>query len=326
MVSKKIILLIAFFHFSLSQCPKGSFQWQTTCLFFNATEAGYANAELTCRNIGGHLASIHDAFTNAVLGQKASDYFQENAVSDFWIGAEKLYLNSNWSWTDESTFDFSDWGSGEPSNVGGDDCTAMSWVNGYWSAQNCFKLKPFACATIASISSSTLKTTISSTVVSTQVSSSTPTRPSTPTPSKPSTFSTGSPNAGNCNNGWTYFQGFCYGGFRQVDDDFKTSESYCQSLGGHLPSVHNNYVTPLFHSVWLGLHSDDNGITWKWTDNTPVDYLKWYINYPVMNQGYNCVLVDEYNDDYVPYFENINCNDNGTKWFHYSICKKQPSF
>ena len=53
-----------------SGCPDGSISWQSKCYsFFNVTTE-FADAELSCVNAGGHLASIHDGFLNALLARK----------------------------------------------------------------------------------------------------------------------------------------------------------------------------------------------------------------------------------------------------------------
>ena len=45
-----------------ASCPPGSVEYQSFCYIFNQTESEFYKAELSCIQIGGHLASIHDAF------------------------------------------------------------------------------------------------------------------------------------------------------------------------------------------------------------------------------------------------------------------------
>ena len=63
-------ILFLTFGLATSQCPSGAFEWQSTCLIFKTTSDGFADAEITCQGIGGHLASIHDGFSNAIIGRK----------------------------------------------------------------------------------------------------------------------------------------------------------------------------------------------------------------------------------------------------------------
>ena len=51
-------------------CPPGGFEYNSICYIFNQTESGFYKAELSCIQAGGHLASIHDAFVNGLLGRK----------------------------------------------------------------------------------------------------------------------------------------------------------------------------------------------------------------------------------------------------------------
>ena len=67
---------------------------------------------------------------------------------------------------------------------------------------------------------------------------------------------------------------------------------------------------------WTGLHSDDNGVTWQWTDGTPVDYLHWNYGEPTIYVGQNCVLIDN-NTDEDTWFRVWDCGDT---W--HPVCKK----
>ena len=64
------IVLFSFLFLVVSSCPNGSLQWKTNCYYFNSTAEGFAKAEMFCIENGGHLASIHDAFTNDIIGRK----------------------------------------------------------------------------------------------------------------------------------------------------------------------------------------------------------------------------------------------------------------
>uniref|UniRef100_A0AC34FP94 C-type lectin domain-containing protein n=1 Tax=Panagrolaimus sp. ES5 TaxID=591445 RepID=A0AC34FP94_9BILA len=80
--------------------------------------------------------------------QYFSEKFQyefSSSDNNFWIGADILTSKGNWKWTDKSSFDFSDWKSGEPKNITGLECAAVSNSDGYWSAENCSEKKPFVC-------------------------------------------------------------------------------------------------------------------------------------------------------------------------------------
>ncbi|KHJ93041.1 lectin C-type domain protein [Oesophagostomum dentatum] len=100
--------------------------------------------------------------------------------------------------------------------------------------------------------------------------------------------------------------------------DFWEAEGVCLRLGGHLASIHseeeNNFVYDLISKdritshwidelAYIGLwrdphrHSNENYCgyhsTWKWTDGTDVDYVKWKDTMPDnhLNNEY-CVQVN----------------------------------
>lgn len=62
-------------------------------------------AEATCaQNIdGGHLASVENVFTNAVIG---SLFAAQLNYSDIWLGGTTDYLGGNWSWSDSTAFSY----------------------------------------------------------------------------------------------------------------------------------------------------------------------------------------------------------------------------
>uniref|UniRef100_A0A914Y4L4 C-type lectin domain-containing protein n=1 Tax=Panagrolaimus superbus TaxID=310955 RepID=A0A914Y4L4_9BILA len=191
-----------------AKCPSNTTEWQSSCFSFYANATGFADAELICAQTGGHLASIHDGFANALLALKkileeANKHFHESTITDFWIGATNLLGSKAWNWTDGSGIDFTDWKKGEPQNISGSNCAALSISDGYWTAEDCFKSKPFSCST-----------------------STTPTYPLT----------------ANCSQGWTYFAPThsCYGvNAGGPLNSWTVSENYCEKNVSHLPSIHS---------------------------------------------------------------------------------------
>uniref|UniRef100_A0A914R9Z1 C-type lectin domain-containing protein n=1 Tax=Panagrolaimus davidi TaxID=227884 RepID=A0A914R9Z1_9BILA len=43
-------------------------------------------------------------------------------------------------------------------------------------------------------------------------------------------------------------------------------------------------------NLWTGLTSNDNEVTWKWSDGSPVDFLPWASGYPNLNVS-SCVFL-----------------------------------
>uniref|UniRef100_A0AC34GTW2 C-type lectin domain-containing protein n=1 Tax=Panagrolaimus sp. ES5 TaxID=591445 RepID=A0AC34GTW2_9BILA len=201
---RKTIFILFIFPDVLCKCPNGTFEYQSNCYLFNNTETGFAAAEVYCNGMNGHLVSIHDAFVNAiVILKEAKIYFHGSSDTDFWIGANNLISKSKWNWTDGTNFDFTDWNKGEPKNVTGSNCAALSVIDGIWSAQDCFKLKPFVCKILPTADSPVYK---------------------------------------NCTIGWFYFAptDSCYGvSAKGFVGNWTASEGYCEKLGAFLPSFNS---------------------------------------------------------------------------------------
>ena len=148
-----------------------------------------------------------------------------NEVS-FCIGATNELIPGKWSWIDASPFEYTEGAPSEPENVSGGNCVASSLVDATWSAESCFKAKPFICLIQEEAVSSTISTT----------------KTITTTTKKPL----------SCPSGWTFFEttGFCY--FSNTDCLLYSKdegENYCISQNSHLASIHslieNDFVVDL---------------------------------------------------------------------------------
>uniref|UniRef100_A0AC34GYS6 C-type lectin domain-containing protein n=1 Tax=Panagrolaimus sp. ES5 TaxID=591445 RepID=A0AC34GYS6_9BILA len=284
-------------------CPNGGIVWQSNCLYFNSSEVEFVIAERQCQETGGHLVSVHDAFTNAFIAEKAGQIFDRSY--DFWIGGNTLIGGgSNWAWTDGSIFNYADWSSGEPDITSDKQCIIVTKDDGYWSTQDCSRTRPFVCS-------------ISTVVQPT-------TRPPPPTPTLPQP--TVQPYR-NCSFGWVYFEptNSCYGyNNKGIMMNWTAAESYCKSQGAHLASIHsyeeqmfvNEFGLVTWKSIWLGLYSVDSGNTWQWTDGSRFDYIAWYQNQPPqIYSGQNCVLLES--STVTSGYQSNPCS-----YIWYPICKK----
>uniref|UniRef100_A0A914QLM9 C-type lectin domain-containing protein n=1 Tax=Panagrolaimus davidi TaxID=227884 RepID=A0A914QLM9_9BILA len=256
-----LIFFLTFLNNLNASCPNGSVEWQTKCYYFLKNESAFVIAEEKCISLGGYLTSIHDGFTNNFIAQNAGLNFRESTETEFWIGLSDEITPGNWTWTDGSNLTFTEWN--HTKNLTGEDCAAQSISDGRWDAEDCFKLKPFVCAV-----------------------SSIPTNP---------------PYV-NCGNLWFYLEstGYCYGGvYGQYSYTWEDAEIACEKVGSHLASVHSddelNFISSMvgvdWKWFWIGLYSIDRERSWKWTDNTTVDYFHWETNKPSLNTS-ACVVVD----------------------------------
>uniref|UniRef100_A0AC34G6B4 C-type lectin domain-containing protein n=1 Tax=Panagrolaimus sp. ES5 TaxID=591445 RepID=A0AC34G6B4_9BILA len=278
------VFAAALINMTAFSCPNGSLEWKSNCYIFHPTETGFATAETICVKNGGHLVSIHDAFLNNLIG-------------------------------DGSTFDFNDWNKGEPKKTSDSNCASASTTDGYWNTKSCFNRLPFVCG-IFNQSTTTAEPTVSTlSILSTTIPETVPT-------SSPLKY----PIITNCSLGWTYFEytksSYCVN--LDVAKNWQDGETYCHNLGGHLASVHNYEekefisATVCFseESVWIGLHTVDNGTTWQWTDNSPVDYLYWEPGYPHLTRG-DCVAETSYCIKDSGLFYNLPCDNHRP-----TVCKK----
>ena len=71
----------------------------------------------------------------------------QGAPSDSWLGGRRDPGNhSNWVWSDGTPWDYTNWRSGEPNDLGGEDC-AQTWTSyvHLWNDLSCGGENPFVC-------------------------------------------------------------------------------------------------------------------------------------------------------------------------------------
>lgn len=85
------------------------------------------------------------------------------------------------------------------------------------------------------------------------------------------------------------YKGFTYIGDDSIADTFLQTWTWCEQLGGQLPSVHSledqSFLIKLVggsststKSVWLGGRRGYNSV-WKWSDGSPLDYTNFNTHY-----------------------------------------------
>ncbi|KAH7697329.1 lipoproteinLp(a)-like protein, partial [Aphelenchoides avenae] len=146
-------------------------QGTSPCYLFEDYPTQYVTAEQRCRVNGGHLASIHDAFTNTFIAQVGDEAFGILKVRNFWIGANRLVKGKSWTWIDGSPLNYTHWAEGEPKS-GRSQCASIALRHGQWKAESCLEKKRYVCeipqgrsptSTTAPEISTTLKPTTPST-------------------------------------------------------------------------------------------------------------------------------------------------------------------
>lgn len=114
---KFFFLFVSSIKLSSSLCPVGSIEGPGfnsngyNCYKIFGQPTTWALAENNCVNFNGHLASVSSAFLNSFLVGQAENVLYNNSV-DFWLGGSTLLVADQWTWSDNSSFAYTHWGSG----------------------------------------------------------------------------------------------------------------------------------------------------------------------------------------------------------------------
>jgi hypothetical protein len=98
-------------------------------------------AEEACRDSGGELVSVHNEQQQAQLIQLTSEM---GLSLDVWIGFTDREEEGSFRWTDGSAADYANWGSGEPNDANGEDCTQLT-TSGFWNDLPCDSPLAYIC-------------------------------------------------------------------------------------------------------------------------------------------------------------------------------------
>ncbi|KAH7712280.1 macrophage mannose receptor 1-like protein [Aphelenchoides avenae] len=165
-------------------CPEDAIpglldQGTSPCYLFEDYPTQYVTAEQRCRVNGGHLVSIHDAFTNTFIAQVGDEAFGILKVKNFWIGANRLVKGKSWTWIDGTALNYTHWAEGEPKS-GRSQCASIGLRQGQWKAESCLEKKRYVCeipqgssstsSTVPETSTTSRSTTSSTTKAATDVS------------------------------------------------------------------------------------------------------------------------------------------------------------
>ncbi|XP_072170018.1 echinoidin-like [Diadema setosum] len=121
-----------------SRCPPLWTGFKGNCYrYFNRLNQWY-NSELFCRSFSvppsgsgqgafGHLVSIHSREEQDFVCQLFRTSSEYQADKNMWIGLKDFRDEGNFTWSDGTKFDYTDWsvGSSDGTNAGGDNCVAV---------------------------------------------------------------------------------------------------------------------------------------------------------------------------------------------------------
>ncbi|XP_068508483.1 snaclec agglucetin subunit alpha-1 isoform X2 [Syngnathus scovelli] len=120
-----------------SRCPPGWVQLNNHCFFLKGDQLPFDEAEQSCKELGGNLASIHNRFEQAVVNEFTTLTLDATNV---WIG---LSVNSTGlMWTDGSETSFASFEFSGISTVG---CYSITPDNFVWTVTGCDVDLPYVC-------------------------------------------------------------------------------------------------------------------------------------------------------------------------------------
>ncbi|CAL4170084.1 unnamed protein product, partial [Meganyctiphanes norvegica] len=207
-----------------------------------------------CHADGAELLSIHSAEENAFINSRIYSL----SDNELWLGGLAT-LDGGFHWIDNSSFEYFNWGQGQPDNWHDQEsCVAIytNHDNGYWNDANCASLNGRICKR--------------------------PNGKTLPPPITPK------PPSGHCPDGWTHIGSRCIQLFKGDNTtDWETSRQKCKDLGSgaNLISVHSEqdqaaiaaFVGRSGRSAWLGFY---NAAGFHWADQSEVDYTHWAAGEP----------------------------------------------
>ncbi|XP_052715916.1 CD209 antigen-like protein B [Crassostrea angulata] len=103
-------------------CPAGWSMFGTSCYTIFHQQLSWMNASMKCLTYGSKLVEIETKAEN--------DFLKSSLIKDeanYWTGGKDDVTEGQWVWVSSgTTFDFLDWNTGEPNDVGGEDCMEIS--------------------------------------------------------------------------------------------------------------------------------------------------------------------------------------------------------
>ncbi|XGW20763.1 hypothetical protein V3C99_004053, partial [Haemonchus contortus] len=126
-------------------CPEGDdANSHDHCVHMETTAMSWSDAEVYCSTRGGHLTSVHNQFDNTAIRSLG----ESTGCKSYWTGGR--CSSGNCSWVDGTSFDFRNWGPGQPDPSY--QCISSSFMSGTWSSMDCNQKQCFACETSLAMS------------------------------------------------------------------------------------------------------------------------------------------------------------------------------
>uniref|UniRef100_A0A3P8XPD1 C-type lectin domain-containing protein n=1 Tax=Esox lucius TaxID=8010 RepID=A0A3P8XPD1_ESOLU len=105
-------------------CPLGWNTYGSRCFKYVKAKRSWADSALNCMALGGSLASVHSLLEYKFI--QALILETTGKLPSTWLGGYDAVVEGRWMWSDGSSFDYTNWNTGEPNDAGvGEDCLQM---------------------------------------------------------------------------------------------------------------------------------------------------------------------------------------------------------
>ena len=251
-------------------CGPGYYPYNQGCYKVIKTASTWQKAKDACNAEGTFLVDMHSNEEASAVYYLLSS---EN-VEAAWTGLYYAEDTKQYKWSNKWYVTFTRWGLSQPKRKDGGGCVAVHRENGEWYDHVCTEALPVVC-----------KKTSAPAI--------------THPPEKP----------GRClNKEWMAIGGHCYyarTGNYGLDASWASQVVECKKLHpmATIASVHD-YATndQLIKSMlekdssadgWLGIYRSSQDQTWKWADQTPVEFTNWQPGHPNPDPGtsYDCAYM-----------------------------------
>merc|ERR1719430_1779542 len=128
-------------------CPKSWPTFEKSCYQLIQKRLSWKDAEIRCKEEGGHLASIHSKEENDFVFKVVNEGDKNHPY--YWIGLEGLIPEEQFVWSDKSDLNYTNWKGGKQGSGVGGRCaqiiTNQPGNNGKWFKFLCKHLAHFVC-------------------------------------------------------------------------------------------------------------------------------------------------------------------------------------
>lgn len=195
-----------------------------------------------CEQLGGHLVTIGSEEEQKFVSDFAKEYSTNARI---WLGASDLFTEGKWNWITGESFNYKNWGEGEPNNDHDEDYLMMG-KSGKWNDTRVGKDTTNKYSFICEFENAT--------------------NTSNYTPVK------------ILNNGNHFYEVYTN------NIDWQTAKRICSAKGGHLVTIESSSENSALKSAlsvfnntrfWIGLTDIDLENQWAWISSAKATYTNW---------------------------------------------------